>query len=319
MRFVLFPLILSLILSLPVFAVDPKVLCHPAVLAELTSFEKERMEEACIYAGQYEQSALPDDKATHSGRFREGASATYEYSEFFQSLTRSLGKVNSREKCDTNTAPQNFSVAYPSLNLEKTAVGTIPISVVEEKELDQIFQSIAKDPKYAFDVPENGCWARAHIMARELEKKGIRVGKIFAEGFLTVETENALNGMGVSWSYHVAPLVAVKTQKGVELRVLDPSLFNKPVPVKTWTDKMIPKEEFKELTEETSVYTTDRFVLDPLRDQSVRAVRADPGRGRWHKAETIMAEQELQLRRQESEERLIWRQKSKSSQKETNP
>lgn len=290
--------------SLPVSAVDPKVFCDPALLEELSGIEKENLAEACAFAGDYDQSALPDRNATFSGKFREGKTNTYDYKEFFRSLTKSLGRVNKAEKCDDVVTKKAERVAYPSLNLENTAAGTIPVSVVKEDELNRIFAEIAKDKKYAFDIPEGGCWARAHIMARELEKRGIRVGKMFAEGELYVETKKALDGKGVLWSYHVAPIVAVETKKGVELRILDPSLFGNPVPVKTWTDKMM---RTKTLKDQAQVYVTDRFVLDPLRGRELSAIHDDEARGRWHVMETVMAEQELELRRNEAEDRKFWR------------
>ncbi|WII70769.1 protein-glutamine glutaminase family protein [Bdellovibrio sp. 22V] len=301
MRIFLF-FILSLIV-LPAYAIAPGVLCDQAIIEELSSSEKAGMEEICSYAGQYEESALPDKNATSSGKFRDGYPQTHTYFDFFESLNESIHTLNRGEKCDPK-ANKNGRIPYPTVNVDKTAAGTIPISVVKEEELNKIFADFAKDPKYAFDVPDDGCWARAHIMARELEKKGIRVGKMFIEGTLIVETKNARNGENVVWSYHVAPMVAVETKTGVEMRILDPAMFNKPVPVKTWTDKMLPDEELKE---EVSIYTTDRFVLDPLRGQELSAIRNDPGQGRWHMAETVMAERELEKRQWESEEKKAWR------------
>lgn len=299
MRLHHFSFLFLILFGVSSWAIKPQDLCDPAGIEELRPSERARMEEVCSYAGQYEESMLPDQNATASKKFRDGKSTTYDYKDFFSSFTRSLNAVNRPERCDPNKegAPR---VAYPTINLEKTAAGTIPISVVKEEELNQIFAEIARDPKYAFGSVENGCWARAHIMARELEKRGIRVGKMFAEGTLAVRTEKALNGEGVVWTYHVAPLVAVETTKGTELRVLDPSMFDKPVPVKTWTDKMLPDQELKD---EVELYVTDRFVLEPLRGNRVTSIKEDPSRGRWHMAETIMAEQELEQRRLDLEDR----------------
>ena len=94
-------------------------------------------------------------------------------------------------------------------------------------------------------------------------------------------------------------MVAVETKKGVELRVIDPSLFSAPVPVKTWTDKMLPN---KALQDKVELYMTDRFVMNPLRGESLKSIQEDPSRGRWHVAETVMAELELESRRQELDE-----------------
>ncbi|MEK2643871.1 protein-glutamine glutaminase family protein [Bdellovibrio sp. BCCA] len=295
-----FLLLILFLFTLPVWAISPELLCDQAKIEELTPSEKANMEEVCMYAGQYQESSLPDANATFSKKFRDGKANVYDYSDFFNSFTKSLNSVNRAEKCDPKK--DNPRVAYPSVNIEKTAAGTIPVSVVKEEELNKIFSEISKDPKYAFDVVENGCWARAHIMARELEKRGIRVAKIFAEGALAVETKKALNGEGVMWTYHVAPVIAVETKNGVELRVIDPAMFDRAVPVKTWTDRMLPNKQFKDNVE---LYMTDRFVLDPLRGGSLKSIHEDPSRGRWHMAETVMAEQELEMRRRDLEDREI--------------
>ncbi|MGE5086746.1 MAG: protein-glutamine glutaminase family protein [Bacillota bacterium] len=290
-----------LLLSFPVWAIDIDQLCRPELVAEMAPSDRANMEEVCSYRGRYEESSLPDSNATFSKKFRDGKNNTYDYNDFFTSFAKSLNSVNRAEKCDRKTG-QTPRVPYPSVNIANTAAGTIPISVVKEEELNKIFSDLAKDPQYAFDAVENGCWARAHIMARELEKRGIRVGKIFAEGVLTVQTPKALDGVGVVWSYHVAPIIAVETKSGVELRVIDPALFDHAVPVKTWTDKMLPSKDFKE---RVKLYMTDRFVLNPLRDESLKSIKEDPSRGRWSMAETAMAQIELETRRRELDERDI--------------
>jgi len=308
----------TLLLSFSALAVDVEQLCNPELIQEMAPSDRANMETVCAYKGRYEQSALPDSNATFSKKFRDGSASTYDYNEFFKSLNQSVSSVNRTEKCDTQNV-SGHRVAYPSVNIANSATGTIPVSVVKEEELHQIFSDLAKDPKYAFEVVENGCWGRAHIMARELEKRGIRVGKIFAEGDLTVSTTKAVNGTGVRWSYHVAPVIAVETKKGVELRVMDPAMFEKAVLVKTWTDKMLPSKGSQDKVE---LYMTDRFVMNPLRGEKLKTSQDDPNRGRWNMAEVTMAEVELELRQRELEERAIQQEyfkKTKQSPGEAQP
>lgn len=296
-------LISLLFLILPLWAVAPNDLCSKEILDQLRRSEPRefsKMLEVCRYAGQYQESVLPD-KALKEARSARGD--VYIYDEFFESLhsvTRPQGKK--AELCEDST--QKSGVTYPTIFLEKTASGDIPLSVVDEKELDKIFADIKKESKYAFEYLEDGCWARAHLITQELEKRGIRAGKTFAEGYLVVPTDKAMNGYAVQWSYHVAPLVAVQTEKGIEMRILDASLFDKPVPVKEWTDKMMPSEEIKE---DVIIYNTDRFVLDPLRGRPVSALKSDPSNGRWHIAETVLAEKDLEEKRNGLEEREMYR------------
>ncbi|MBY0385165.1 hypothetical protein K2X05_08410, partial [bacterium] len=84
--------------------------------------------------------------------------------------------------------------------------------------------------------PDDGCYARASLMKNNLatmEKP--TPTKIFVMGNLWVKTKNALWGGGVSWWYHVAPIVT----DGLEKYVLDPAIEpNKPLPLKEWLAKM---------------------------------------------------------------------------------
>lgn len=264
-----------MLLSLSVWAMRPEDLCNKDLIMEMTPSQRADYEDICSYAGQYQDSLVPDTNATFSKTIHDGDANRYNYDEFFKSFTKSLNNINRAETCDKNS--KTSRVPYPSVNIKGTAAGTIPISVVKEDELNKIFSDLANDPKFAFDAVENGCWARAHIMAHELEKRGIRVGKIFAEGLLSVSTPKAMDGVGVNWSYHVAPVIAVETKNGTELQVIDPSLFNGPVPVKTWTDKMLPHQALQKKVE---LYMTDRFVMKPLHGESLKSIQDDPSRGR---------------------------------------
>ena len=74
-------------------------------------------------------------------------------------------------------------------------------------------------------------------MAQLLEQKKIYSQKIFLEGFLVVD--------GIAWSWHVAPMVFVRTSVGeLENWVIDPSLFNGPVPFTEWRLRQTNQECF---------------------------------------------------------------------------
>lgn len=300
-------LFISLVfLIFPLWAVAPNDLCSKEILDHLRRAEPRefsKMIEVCRYAGQYKESALPDAPLK---RARANRGEVYIYDEFFSSL-HSVTRPQTGKADLCEDPGQKSGVSYPTVFLEKTASGDIPLSVVDEKELEKIFADIQKESKYAFEYLEDGCWARAHLITQELEKRGIRAGKTFAEGYLVVPTDKAMNGQAVVWSYHVAPLVAVQTEKGIEMRILDASLFDKPVPVKEWTDKMMPSDEIKE---DAVIYNTDRFVLDPLRGRPVSVLKNDPSNGRWHIAETVLAEKDLEEKRNGLEEREIFRRRA---------
>lgn len=102
-------------------------------------------------------------------------------------------------------------------------------------------------PCIPFQYVRDGCFARAHKM-RELirTKYGYCVEKVFS--FANVGSDrlavkaNKWGGCCVTWWYHVAPLVRIKTV--IKLRgrtltlnlayVIDPGMFNQPVLLSTW-------------------------------------------------------------------------------------
>jgi hypothetical protein len=99
------------------------------------------------------------------------------------------------------------------------------------------FSRLRRQPHIPFQYPANGCSGRAHEMCRLIEQhldpnpKDV-VAKVWNLGncsLLTVKTENNPD-CAVSWLYHVAPVV----KAGKNLRVIDPSLFDKPVSVAKW-------------------------------------------------------------------------------------
>ncbi len=83
--------------------------------------------------------------------------------------------------------------------------------------------------------PDDGCYARAELMAQNLEQASKEQPvKVFAFGNLTVRTKNSQSG-AVSWWYHVA--IAYKSDN--KLWVLDPSLEpSRPVTIQEWGNMM---------------------------------------------------------------------------------
>ncbi len=285
-------------------ATDPAILCDEEVISNLNPYKQDLMNEACKFAGQYQESILPDKSATPTGQVREGQPASYNYQEFLNSLNKVTNGFNKKD-CKPQSA-LTAPIPYPTVIIKNTAVGEIPVSVLEENQIQQLFKELSQDPQYSFKSPEEGCWARAQIMAQELEKKGLRVGKMFVEADLNVDTKEALNGKNVHWSYHVAPVVAVNGKNGIEMRVLDPSLFTEPVSNKVWVDKLLLHTKAKNRAE---IYVTDRFVFEPVRDNTLSSLNDDPAHGRWHKAETVLAQQELARLRSDYEDHVEWKQK----------
>lgn len=102
-------------------------------------------------------------------------------------------------------------------------------------------------PCIPFQYVRDGCYARAHKMREIIRTKfGYCVEKVFSFGNagsdrLAVRA-NKWGGCCVTWWYHVAPLIRVKTVLKLGTRsftlnlayVIDPSMFNQPVLLSTW-------------------------------------------------------------------------------------
>jgi hypothetical protein len=86
-------------------------------------------------------------------------------------------------------------------------------------------------------IPDDTCYARADVAAVAGERAGVQMYKvnfIATKGaVLNIATPNAPSGK-VEWNYHVAPAVKV----GGQIVVIDPSMFDRPVPVAQWTAAM---------------------------------------------------------------------------------
>jgi hypothetical protein len=88
-------------------------------------------------------------------------------------------------------------------------------------------------PCIPFVYPDDGCWGRAHEMARLMIGDGAQPAKVWIYGNLRVQTTN--NPIcHVDWGWHVAPTLLVDTGAGAVPYVIDPSLFPGPVPKTTW-------------------------------------------------------------------------------------
>ena len=79
------------------------------------------------------------------------------------------------------------------------------------------------------------CNARAHLMSRKFESLGVYVDKVWPSGSILIKEGADF----FEWSFHVAPVVYVKSAKGKIVKiVIDPSLFDEPVLLDKWVDKL---------------------------------------------------------------------------------
>lgn len=122
-------------------------------------------------------------------------------------------------------------------HLEKIKKNIQPDKVVQTISKDranELFKKAINMQDIAWNYKLDGCYARAHLMARRFEAEGVRVDKVWIKGDLTVKDNNP----PINWNFHVAPIVYVEEKGIIQKMVIDPSLFDRPVTVAEWDKKM---------------------------------------------------------------------------------
>lgn len=103
------------------------------------------------------------------------------------------------------------------------------------------FRWLSNQRDIAFRFPADGCYARAHLMVKRLQRQGYKPAKVWAfanGGLLYARTPYARRGH-VEWKYHVAPVLRVRLAADKQLwYVVDPSLFSRPVTIREWREAM---------------------------------------------------------------------------------
>jgi hypothetical protein len=132
-------------------------------------------------------------------------------------------------------------------------------------------------PCIPFLYPDDGCHARAHEMCRLMTEAGATPAKIWnyaPDGHrLHPKTANHPD-CRVIWSFHVAPILRVTTGKATKLFVIDPSLFDRPVPIRTWTGAQGNTRASHVFTD-TSVYDQPPPDRDVEQDPTFATTRHD--------------------------------------------
>ena len=120
-----------------------------------------------------------------------------------------------------------------SYDLSRNIVANASPKTIDLKTANRLFKEARAMKDIAWDYKMDGCYARAHLMARRFEEQGVHVDKVWIKGDLRVPEA------GIAWNFHVAPIVYVEDDQGnVQRMVIDPSLTDEPVTVEQWSDIM---------------------------------------------------------------------------------
>jgi hypothetical protein len=132
-------------------------------------------------------------------------------------------------------------------------------------ESQMLFNAAQEMDDIAWGYRADGCYARAHLMARRFEEMGYHVDKAWIKGDLEVNFED---GDSVEWNFHVAPVVYIPNDDGgTTPYVIDPSIMNEPVPMEQWMTRMTgeqrhrPRESAFPFPANASVYGRASYVI----------------------------------------------------------
>jgi len=185
------------------------------------------------------------------------STSVFAESQFLQQNLPSLNKTISEAgntpclKCSDESKDEVTTIALSKANPSRIEVSVISLSKAKE-----VFKQLAENEEIPHKFVFEGCFARAHAMVQQMDEMGLTSVKAYVEGDLRVD--GGKNGP-IRWSYHVAPMVMVKTPKGNVPYVFDPSLFKTPVPFEEWKNLMLKDKKSKY----TGEYFTTRFNYHP--------------------------------------------------------
>lgn len=118
------------------------------------------------------------------------------------------------------------------------------VSVLSEVETQKALTELVAEP-FAYHYPQEGCYARAHLMAKKLEHIGIISAKIFAWGAgKALQFVHPENEKTYYWGYHVAVLVLQRSESGdITPVIFDPAFSKEPLSMEKWLGKMAPQAD----------------------------------------------------------------------------
>jgi hypothetical protein len=144
---------------------------------------------------------------------------------------------------------------------------TLDLTVIKLESANELMQSFINFNEHDLTFPIEGCFARAHKIATLLDDRNITSGKAFVTGRIFVDSKYG----ALPWRYHVAPVVMVEINGKAVPYILDPALFQTPVPYLEWLAKLTKSPRSTAMDK----FFTNRFAYDPTYKNS-KLTQYDP-------------------------------------------
>ena len=172
----------------------------------------------------------------------------------FNKTIKETGTLPQKDYCPDCNTFANEELTSVRHSLKNPA--EIKVSVISQERAKDLFKQLAANEDVPHRFIMEGCFARAHIMGKQLDEMGLTPAKAYVEGDLSMDGGE----FGpLRWQYHVAPMIIVKTKSGNVPYVFDPALFKKPVPFSEWKALLLKNSKSKFSGE----YFTSRFIYNP--------------------------------------------------------
>lgn len=111
------------------------------------------------------------------------------------------------------------------------------VGTLDRQQAQALFRQFCFQDDLALHAPQDGCFARCHLMCIRLRQMGVQVRRAWAfpqpKTRLHARAIGAKSGV-IEWDWHVAPLVPMRVGDQVEWVVFDPCLFTRPVSLEEW-------------------------------------------------------------------------------------
>jgi hypothetical protein len=143
-----------------------------------------------------------------------------------------------------------IALSTTACSLETQPLEHDPYAFVSDRNADRAFEIVDGLDYIPFSYSQAGCASRSLYTAMELAANGIPTTALYLFGDLEPND-------GVSWGYHVAPLL--KPESAAEPLAIDPTLSDAPVPVSKWVELNNPQGEHYYDLRQGSVYISTVF------------------------------------------------------------
>lgn len=208
----------------------------------------------------------------------------------FEDKERAGEEENGADDDDDEGAPVLVPATVDGPEIQGVKFSTAAIALTSGITMAQAtthFNNMASQNHIPFQYVRDCCAARAHEMCRLLREAGVSTRKVWNYGSgwaesskpatLHVVTDAVPEGF-VDWTYHVAPTVGVRSSGGTVRRmVIDPSIFNGPVPISEWVERQSdPDSESRRKAANLLWfdYLTGEQFTDPDNEETDRMLRA---------------------------------------------